>query len=280
MGYKCAWCNSHIDSERGVYSYTHDCTKYYFCCDKHRQEHKAAHFGHEIAARQAERERRETLRAVEKKAAEERRATLKAIEEQQRKEHEYQEEQRKREREYQETQRKNDRSKWYGNEWARHLIIHPEDAFQCDWQKMTGADCALLMRVRPNLIPEGVDWRSRFRAEDWVVLVSSQSRFAKECPWKRLSSGQIRTVLQYNEKIVLECDYDFLGNLSLDDFDGVIKSCPHIFDLNLSLNGLGLTKWSHLLVARPQMASKCKVFNAFEAEDCGCYTDWGILPLE
>lgn len=195
MGKKCAWCDRHIDGT--VYSYTYDGTEWYFCCDKHRQEHKQSHFGAKIAANRAAVERR----ALAEQAKLEREKTLRAIDKKNKEEHAYQE-----------AERRKDRSRWYPEEWVRHLIDRPEDAFQCPWDKLTGVEFAKLLSEKPDLVPTTINWKDRMAADDWRSLLIKQPRFAKFCQWAKLDGSTIFEILTENTS-VMDCATDDLWKL-------------------------------------------------------------------
>lgn len=182
---KCAWCGRHIDGE--VYTYTYGDKGWYFCCDKHRQEHKQSHFGAKIAAKHAADERR----AVAEQAKLEREKTLRAID---RKNEE--------ERAYREAERRKDRSRWYPEEWVRHLVDRPEDAFQCPWDKLTGVEFAKLLSEKPDLVPTTINWKDRMAAEDWRSLLIKQPRFATVCQWAKLDGSTIFEILTENTSVM------------------------------------------------------------------------------
>jgi len=219
MGKKCAWCDCHIDGT--VYKYTHGDIEYYFCCDKHSQEHKQAHFGHELAAKRAAAQAASERRAMSENAAREREKTLRAIDEKNKAEHAYQEE-----------QRKKDRTRWYPDEWVAHLEERPEDAFQCPWDKLTGVEYAKLFSVKPELAPANVDWQNRMSSADWCSLLCKQDSFAAVCQWSKLDRGQIIDVLRENCSVI---DY------AKDDF-------WNRFDINM---------WAASLYANPNLSGSC-----------------------
>lgn len=215
MGKKCAWCDRHIDGT--VYSYTYDGTEWYFCCDKHRQEHKQSHFGAKIAANRAAVERR----ALAEQAKLEREKTLRAIDKKNKEEHAYQE-----------AERRKDRSRWYPEEWVRHLIDRPEDAFQCPWDKLTGVEYAKLLGVKPELAPTSINWQDRMGADDWRELLVNQARFAPVCQWAKLDGEKILEILTENTSVV---DY------ATDDL----------------WKRLGEKKWAALLWRAPELVYCC-----------------------
>lgn len=204
MGKKCAWCDCHIDGT--VYSYTYDGTKWYFCCDKHRQEHKQSHFGDKIAAKraaeQARLEREKTLRAIDKKNKEE--------------------------HAYQEAERRKDRSRWYPGEWVKHLIDRPEDAFQCPWDKLTGVELAELLGAKPELAPTSINWQDRMGADDWRSLLIKQPRFAKFCKWAKLDGAKIFEILSENTAVVEYATDDLWKQLGEEMWAALLWRAPDL----------------------------------------------------
>lgn len=164
------------------------------------------------------------------------------------------ERERTREAERREAERKRDPKNWYGSEWAEHLSKHPEDAFQCDWGKLRGADCALLFSMHPEFAEKVVDWQSRMNGDDWEKLLCSQPCFADDCNWKSLSRINIRKLLEKRPQFADKCD---LGILKPVGWARLLRRQPQFAPKCTAWDDIDAEEWMELLKKQPSFIVKC-----------------------
>ena len=169
-------------------------------------------------------------------------------------EREDREQERAREEERREAERKRDPKNWYGSEWAEHLSKHPEDAFQCDWGKLRGPDCALLFSVHPEFAERVVDWQRRMNGDDWEKLLCGQPRFADGCDWQSLKSTNIQKLLEKRPQFADKCD---LGRLEPTGWARLLKQQPQFAAKCTAWDDINAEEWMELLKAQPAFVDKC-----------------------
>lgn len=164
--------------------------------------------------------------------------------------------------------RKRDPKNWTGEEWAEHLSKHPEDAFQCDWSKMTGTCCATLFSVQPHLAPKNINWQSRFSNDNVVTLLLKQPRFycefEKGFGKREFESRHVRLLL---EKYPEWTDKVTLSVLSPGSWSRLLQVRPKLCCYCSCWDEIDTEHWSMLLAKRPQFASLCKSWEKFDACD-------------
>ena len=153
-----------------------------------------------------------------------------------------------------ERERKKDPKQWYGDEWAKHLSEHPEDAFMCDWSKLRSADIRYLLSRQPQLAPKDIDWPARMANSDWVELVLQQPGLADRFDWKKLSSEKTVELLcsKGGDKLIDYCDLSVLTgsqirDILVENYSQENEDAGLLLD-KLDLSRMTANEWAEVLV--------------------------------